>query len=139
MLLSDNLSLDLIVGQAVTIAHWCILITAFMPIFWVGLAKGQRTYNNRAPRVYLDQLEGWRQRAVWAQQNSWEALALFAPAVLVAQQAHASQDRVDTLAVAFLMLRLIYGICYLADWQAMRSLVWFGGIGCTVAIFVAGA
>ncbi|MBB5016894.1 putative MAPEG superfamily protein [Chitinivorax tropicus] len=120
-----------------TAAYWCVMISALMPIIWVALAKAQPGYNNRAPRPYLDKLEGWRKRASWAQQNSWEALAMFAPAVLLAQQAHAPQDRIDTLAIAFVLIRLVYGLCYLADQQALRSLVWFAGIGCTIGIYLA--
>ena len=84
----------------------------------VGTAKatsrGSRKnggYDNNNPRQWEDKLQGWKQRAVAAQNNGFEALPLFAAAVLMAQQAHADQARIDQLALAFIVVRLVYVAC----------------------------
>jgi uncharacterized MAPEG superfamily protein len=59
--------------------------------------------------------------------------------VLIAQQLGVAQGRIDALAIGFVVLRIVYGICYLADQATLRSLVWAAGLACTVALFVIGA
>ena len=38
------------------------------------------------------------------------------------------------LAVAFIVLRVLHGVLYLADQPLGRSLVWMGGYGCVLAL-----
>ncbi len=57
--------------------------------------------------------------------------------MIVAQQQLAPQATVDALAVAFVVLRLAHGIFYLSDIGVLRSAAFLGGLGCTVAIFLA--
>lgn len=126
-----------------TIANICILVACALPIACAGIAKAKGLgkidrpggYDNREPRAYLSQLTGWRARANAAQANSFEALPLFIAAVLVAQQAQAPQGRIDTLAMAFIALRLVYIALYIANQGMLRSLVWFLGLLCCVAMF----
>jgi uncharacterized MAPEG superfamily protein len=44
-------------------------------------------------------------------------------------------ERVNALAIAYLLARVAYLICYLKDWANVRSLMWLIGFGCTVALF----
>jgi uncharacterized MAPEG superfamily protein len=123
-----------------TLALWCLLVVALLPIACAGIAKwGFRGFDNNNPREWLARQQGWRARAHAAQQNSWEALAIFSAAVLTAHLAGAPQDRVDILAVAFVVARLAYVACYLADRATLRSLVWLVGLGLSIALFVIGA
>ncbi|MBX6421237.1 MAG: MAPEG family protein [Nevskia sp.] len=125
-----------------TTAFWCVLIAALLPYLGTIAAKaGGRmpVKDNARPREWLEQLQGWPKRAHWYQLNSFEAFPAFAAAVIVATLAHVPQGRIDQLAVAFVVLRLVHFVCYLADWATLRSLVWFGGIACVVWLFVAGA
>ncbi|WP_432380312.1 MAPEG family protein [Duganella sp. P38] len=123
-----------------TIANWCVLVACLLPVATVGLAKGAgrdaERYNNQRPREWAARLTGWRARASAAQQNGFEALPLFVAAVLLAQQAHADQDRVDALALAFVALRLVYIAAYLANIPALRSLVWLVGVATCVALLL---
>ncbi|MNI95107.1 MAPEG family protein [compost metagenome] len=48
---------------------------------------------------------------------------------------NAEQVTQDVLAVLYITSRLLYIICYLADWAALRSLVWFVGLGLVVSFF----
>lgn len=124
-----------------TIALWCVLVAAVMPILFAGAAKftGAARYNNRKPREFLEKLEGWQKRAHWTQLNSFEAFPPFAAAVIIAEMLNAAQNQVDALAVAFIVLRVLYGVAYIADRQAVRSLIWTAGFGCVVALFVVAA
>ena len=64
----------------------------------------------------------------------------FAAAVIIAHQAGgAGQALLDQLALAFVVSRLLYFVCYLADWGPLRSLVWMVGMGLIVSLFVVSA
>ncbi len=121
------------------IAFICVLIMGLMPIIFAGIAKiGSKRFNqtaNHHPREFLANLEGWPKRANWAQINGFEAFPLFAAAILVAGYNHASQTTVDLIAMLVVVLRIIYGILYIADKARLRSLVWFIGLSCTVSLF----
>lgn len=124
-----------------TIAYWCVLITALMPYVWATAAKtSKKKYDNNNPRNFLDNLEGWGQRANWAQANSFEALPFFAAAVIIGHLVgNIEQATLDYIAIAFVAARIIYGVCYITDKATIRSLIWMFGIGCSVSIFVLSA
>jgi len=119
------------------IALLCVLIAGLMPYLWTTVAKvaGPR-YDNRDVRGWQARLTGLPHRATAAHLNSFEAFPLFAVAVLAAYLAGADAQRTMLLAVAFVGLRLAYGLVYLLDIAALRSLVWFAALGCSVAIFI---
>jgi len=122
-----------------TTALYCVLAAGLMPLLWTGVAKvrGPR-YNNWNVRLWQSKLEGAAQRAHAAHLNSFEAFPLFAAAVIVAQMNGAAQGRVDMLALAFISLRLVYGVLYLSNLASLRSLAWMAALACTIMIFVAG-
>lgn len=123
-----------------TIAFWCVLVAALLPYLGTVVAKssGER-YNNRDPRAWLDRQTGLSRRADNAQKNGFEAFPFFATAVIVAHLTQAPQERVDIVAIIFIAARVGYFVCYLADWQAARSLVWMVGLVACLTIFVLGA
>ncbi len=127
-----------------TIAYWCVLAALVLPYLYIGYAKftggdfGPKQNHN--PREFLEKLEGARKRAFWAQQNSFEVTPGFAAAVIIAQQiSEAGQGTIDGLALTFVASRVLYGICYIADWASIRSLVWAVGMVCIVALFAVSA
>ncbi|MDN4544496.1 MULTISPECIES: MAPEG family protein [unclassified Pseudomonas] len=126
-----------------TVALWCILIAIILPYVCVGVAKvigGYRLSDNHDPRDFLDSLEGLGRRANSAQLNSFEVTPAFAAAVIVAHLAgNAELVTVNVLAVLFITSRLLYIICYLADWAMLRSLMWFVGMGLIISFFVVSA
>lgn len=124
-----------------TLAYWCVLVAAYLPIAWTGLAKfggGGRDFDNNNPREYLERTSGWRKRAHWTQMNGFEAFPPFAAAVIIAHLAQVPQVRIDGLAVAFIGLRIVYGVFYLADLATLRSLAWISAVACVVALFASG-
>lgn len=122
-----------------TLAYWCVLVAAILPIVWAGAAKSHGSFDNSAPRDWLARLDGWRQRANWAQANAWEAFAPFAAAVIIAHLAGARQGTIDGLAITFIAMRIAHGLLYIADKAMLRTIVWTIGFGCVVGLFVVAA
>lgn len=123
-----------------TTSYWCIIIAGILPYIFIFIAKSKPDFlaNNNAPRLYLQKLTGFRQRAHWASQNSFEAFPFFAAAILTANlTGNISISLLNNLAIAFILARVIYGLCYLLDLATLRSIFWFIGIGCVIAIFIA--
>ena len=119
------------------IALICVLIAGLMPYLWTGVAKftGPR-YDNRDARGWQARLVGLPHRANAAHLNSFEAFPLFAIAVLAAFLTGADAQRVMLLSLAFVGLRLAFGVIYLLNLAVLRSLVWFAATACSVAIML---
>ena len=118
-------------------SYLCLLVAGLLPVVCAGIAKaGLKGYDNHNPRAWLAQVTGFRARANAAQANSFEAFPFFASGVLLALHAGVDSARVDALAVAFVLARLGYIACYVADKATLRSLVWTVGMGCVVALHV---
>jgi uncharacterized MAPEG superfamily protein len=92
-------------------------------------------FDNKDPRRFLAGAEGAAKRAHNAQLNTFEALPGFFAGVLTATLLEADPNKLGGLAVAWLVLRLVYGACYMADYASARSLVWFAALGCVLAMF----
>lgn len=124
-----------------TVALWCILAAGFLHMPFVGAAKfSSGRFDNNHPRDFLAGLDGWRKRANAVQLNSFEAFPLFAAAVIVAQMLHAAeQSCIDAFALGFIVLRLIYGVLYVANLATLRSVAWLGAQACVIALFVISA
>ena len=122
-----------------SVAFWCVLIAGVLPIVAATIAKaGGERFSNRNPRGWLAKQEGFRARANAAQLNSFEAFPFFAAAVIVAQLTQAPAERVDALAVIFVVARVAYLVSYLGNWHWVRSVVWLIGWLATITIFVSG-
>jgi uncharacterized MAPEG superfamily protein len=119
-----------------TIAYFCVLIMGILPYVATGIAKkGWEGYDNGLPRQWLAKQTGFRARANAAQANLFESLPLFFAAVIIASISNAPQARIDILAVGFVLARIAYLICYVANWPTARSIVWLIGIICVVSLF----
>ena len=121
-----------------TIAFWCVLIAGMMPYAASYIAKSRRDFDNANPRAWLANLDGFRARASAAQLNSFEALPLFAAAVIIAYVRGASQTTIDILAMTFIAIRIVYVALYLANLATVRSLAWLAGLICVVSMFFVG-
>lgn len=118
------------------IPAYSLIIACLLPIVAAGLQKwGARDYDNHNPRQWAQQMsEPRRQRALAAQANSWEALVVFAAALLFALQAELDAQSRDLLCVSFIGSRLLYLWAYYFDKALLRSLVWFVGFGSALAL-----
>jgi uncharacterized MAPEG superfamily protein len=125
-----------------TLILLCVLAAALMPIVCAGIAKSGKFgiarseggYDNHQPREWLAQQTGYRARANAAQANCFEALPFFVGAVAIALPAGVSLERIQWLALAWVALRAVYVVCYLADRQLVRSLVWIAAFGVNIAL-----
>ena len=122
-----------------TVANWCIAAACLLPMVVmltpkVASVAGRDRYDNADPRQWADRQAGWMKRAHAAHLNGFEALPLFIAAVILAQQAHANQDSIDILAMAFVVIRVTYSIIYISNLATLRTLVWVAGIGVSLAI-----
>jgi uncharacterized MAPEG superfamily protein len=120
-----------------TIADLCLLAAVILTIGSVLPAKldGRRDYDNANPRDPRFYTPGLRARAQGAHLNGFEAFPFFAAAVLLAEMRGVSQGSVDALAAAFILARVLYVTFYLTNRPSLRSMVWFAGFGCNLAIF----
>ena len=129
-----------------TIAYWCVLVAAIMPIVCAGIAKygmfGQSRrdggFDNHNPRSWLARQTDWRARANAAQQNTFEALPFFFAAVIIAHQLQARQAMLDMLALLFIFLRAAYVLMYVADMAKTRSSIWAAALFVNISILFLG-
>jgi uncharacterized MAPEG superfamily protein len=129
-----------------TIAYWCVLLAALLPIVCAGIAKygafgkprREGGFDNHEPRAWLSKQSDWRARANAAQANSFEGLPFFIGAVIIAHQLGAVQARVDILAFIYIVLRAMYIIMYVAGLPTARSVLWTLAFAVNVAILFAG-
>ena len=70
-----------------TIAAWCVLAAAIMPVLLAGVAKAGSPYDNSRPRELEGRLDGYRKRA-YAAASAHEARAVR----LASRQAHGSSS-----------------------------------------------
>lgn len=102
-----------------------IFLAALMPYIWVGYAKFSiKGYDNENPRDFLSQLEGAGKRAHAAQLNSFEAFPIFAASVIVANLSQVEANLINGASLGFIVFRGIYGIAYIKNFAAIRSVVW---------------
>lgn len=118
-----------------TIAYWCVLVIILFPYLFTVLAKTNKHFNNHDPREYLNNISGWRKRAHYVQQNSFEVNPAFGLAVIIAHLTQVDQFKLDLLAIAFVITRILYAVCYLIDKPSLRSLVWSLGMLCIITLF----
>ena len=128
--------------MTMALAYWSVLAAALLPYVWTTVAKsGGERYDNRDPRGWIArQTDPKVHRANSAQLNAFEAFAPFAAGVLMAQFAGVPEAYVAGLAVAFVVFRVLHGVVYtLGMKHSLRSLVWFGGFACVMALMVLAA
>lgn len=129
-----------------TVAYWCVLVAALLPLVCAGLAKyGMFTkslknggFDNNNPRAWLARQTDWRARANAAQANTFEALPFFFAATIIAHQLQAAQAMLDILAFTFVVLRITYILMYVADMAKTRTAIWSLAMLVNVCILFAG-
>ena len=118
---------------------YLIIIACLLPYVFAVVAKmagGFKREDNQNPREFLAKTTGLAARANAVQQNSFESLPLFIAAVLMAEYMVIPQVVVMMFGIAYIVLRIIYGICYLANWATLRSIVWMLSLLCPICILL---
>ncbi len=120
---------------------WCLLAGVMLPYIWAGASVPFRsqqlgTIDLNLPRHQAERLVDRGAAAVGAQGNAWEALAVFSVANLAAFMAGADvTGSWATAAMAWVPLRLLHGVFYIANIAVLRILCFAGGMGCSFYIF----
>lgn len=109
-----------------TIPLWTLLVAVILPYMWLGPSFSARkeqfgAADNAHPRVQVAKLEGKGARAYAAHQNAFEALAVYAPAVLVAHVTHANPTHSMILSIVWVVCRFLHGVLYIANVDKARS------------------
>jgi uncharacterized MAPEG superfamily protein len=107
-----------------------------MPVNIAQTIEGGGAYNNSYPRAQQAKLRGWGARALYAHENSFEAFAPFAIAVILYMcrfgffmsiNAHNVDFAVLLIkeCVLFVAARTVFHIFYILNISLLRSVVWF--------------
>ena len=118
---------------------YLLLAACLLPYVFTKKKKksaGFRAKDNQNPRAFLEKSTGLASRANAAQQNSFESLPLFIASILMAEYMVVPQSLVMTFGIAYLVFRVIYGICYLANWSTLRSIVWLLSLLCPITLLL---
>jgi uncharacterized MAPEG superfamily protein len=115
-----------------TVAYWCVLVAALLPLVCAGLAKfgqfgkplSKGGYDNVNPRAWWASQTDWRARANGAMANTFEALPFFFAAIIIAHLLGAHQGRLDIMAFLFVVLRIMYIMMYIAGMGTVRTVLW---------------
>jgi len=122
-----------------TTIAWLMLISALLPIVAVGIAKaGGSGFDNGNPRGWLSRQEGYRMRASAAQSNLFENLPFHFAAILFALHNQADLAALRNAMIAWIVIRLVYIGCYVADKGGLRSIVWAISLATTCYILFLG-
>lgn len=116
-----------------------IIVACLLPYVFTLIAKskgGFQAKDNQNPREFLAKTTGLSARANAVQQNSFESLPLFIAAILMAEYMVVPERFILTLGWAYIIFRVIYGICYLANLATLRSIIWFFSLLCPILLFV---
>jgi uncharacterized MAPEG superfamily protein len=116
------------------------LVAGLLPYVWTvvtAIERGQQlgSVDNKLPRVQQARLTGRGARALGAQENAFETFPFFAAAVLVAHLAGANAGWSARLAVAYVAMRALHGICYVADIDRVRSVAFAVAQLCAAGLF----
>ncbi|MDX1736146.1 MAG: MAPEG family protein [Halioglobus sp.] len=123
-----------------TFALWTILFVILLPLPLALVADVCRyrefgEFDNNNPREQSARLSGLGARAWAAQQNTWEAVAVYTPSVIVAHIAGVDPAHMTTTALLFCVARVLHSAFYLLDWGTPRSLIYFVSLGCCLNFF----
>ncbi|MCS4307862.1 putative MAPEG superfamily protein [Rheinheimera pacifica] len=121
-----------------------LLLSLFITMLLPYLAKAplafamQKSggYDNHNPRAQQAALKGFGQRANAAHYNSFEALLIYAAAIIIVVATGTADNTTVTLGWLFVASRLGYLVCYWLDYATLRSTVWV--LGMILAFSIAG-
>lgn len=119
---------------------WSIFLAGLIPYFATAFAKwGFENFDNNNPRQWLANQTGYRARANAAQANSFESFPFYAAAILVATYVSAPVPLLNTLAIVYLLARVAFVLCYVADKPTLRTIFWIIGMLAIAGLFVISA
>ena len=118
-----------------SLAYWCVLVAALLPIPLAAYAKAG-SHDNHTPRDAAESLSGARRRAYAAHQNAYDNFPFFAVAVIAALSFGATPSTVNWLALLYIAFRIAHAALYINDKASLRSMAYAGALFTNIAIFV---
>jgi len=130
--------------RAMTILLSALLVAIVLPFVWATVStilckKELGALDNHHPRSLHTNMKGPAARAFAAQQNAWEALGVFAPCALLAHFGNPTASLVTTLALVFIVARVLHGVVYVANIAPARTLLFTIGVAASIGLFLVGA
>lgn len=127
-----------------TIPFWTLVFATLAPYLLFGAAVPQRvkqfgTLDSNHPRQQESKTEGLGARLIAAHSNAFEALAVYAPAVIVAHLAGADAGHSAILAWVWVGARVLHPIFYAMDKAPLRSLSFAVGLFTSFGFYVLAA
>jgi uncharacterized MAPEG superfamily protein len=118
-----------------------LMMLCILPILcgWVSgyyRHKQLGVVDNKHPRIQNTLLKEAGARAVAAQLNAWEALGVYSAALLAVTISNVDAESYAFLTLIFLALRILHSIFYVINQDILRSLVFLGGYGITIYMFI---
>ena len=121
------------------ILSFAALLISIILLYVARFSASLEVKDLAALRSMFDRFPAWGKRASWAQQNSFEAFTVHAPAALLAVvvvlNGHALPDTAGAVAYARPSLRVAYIAAYLFNVPMTRSLAWFLGLLCSGILY----
>ena len=124
-----------------TITLWSLFVAALLPYVWFGIATPLRKQefgelDANHPRIQESKQTGRGARAMGAHANAFEALAIWAPAVLAAHATAPQSTLAPTLAMVWIAVRLLHGIVYIIGIAPVRTLLFAIGMVCAILMYL---
>lgn len=118
-----------------------LIAVSVLPIMW-GWVSGYYRHSqlgevdNKQPRQQNEKLVDAGQRAVAAQYNAWEALAVYIAALVAVNTAGVAVEQYATLTAIFLACRVVHGVAYVINQDILRSLAFLAGYGICIYMMI---
>jgi uncharacterized MAPEG superfamily protein len=127
-----------------TLTLWTLPIASLLPYVWFTLANVLRKQefgelDNHHPRLQQARQTQRGARAHAASANAFEALAVYAPAVLVAHLFAPGSTRAPLLAAGWVTLRILHGLFYVSDKPGARTACFAFASLCSLALYLVAA
>lgn len=109
-----------------TIAEWCLFGALVLALLTLAPLKplAGREFDNSSPRNPKFYEKAVRQRVLGAHINGLETFPFFAASILLAEFRHSPQVWVDSLAIAFLLIRAAFVSAYIGNRPTLRTMLW---------------
>ena len=121
------------------------LSTLLISIVLIYIARFQAKLEIKdlaALRTMFDRYPAWGKRASWAQQNSFEAFTIHAPAALLAVMASFNGETLPAITIYAAMAHPVFRVAYISAYvfnvPFARSVAWMLGLLCSGVLYAAG-
>jgi uncharacterized MAPEG superfamily protein len=121
------------------VIFYSLIVVSFMPILlaWAGAYVRIKQFghlDNHYPRIQQSQLTGVGARIQGAQMNAWEALIMYTMVNFLADASGLDLYSLNYVAIAYVILRVLHAIFYIANLAWIRSGVFVLSMLCLLHI-----